>query len=102
MRLTKNQITAITESFKTLFAATDHLWLFGSRADDAQFGGDIDLYIETNETNSALVFKKRFELSALIQMKIGEQKIDIIINILASKKDKPIYKEARAKGILLV
>jgi len=36
MRLTKNQITAITESFKTLFAATDHLWLFGSRADDAQ------------------------------------------------------------------
>lgn len=102
MRLTQHQLDVIVESFKKLFSAHDHLWLFGSRVDDAQFGGDIDLYIETTETDASLVFNKKFKLSAMIQMKIGEQKIDVVINMLSSQKDKPIYQEARATGILLV
>jgi len=101
MRLTQTQMNAIVESFKTLFSDSDHLWLFGSRVDDTQFGGDIDLYIETTETDSTLVMSKKFKLSALIQMKIGEQKIDIVINKLSSHKHKPIYEEARNTGILL-
>jgi hypothetical protein len=102
MRLSQNQINAIVSSFKELFSDSDHLWLFGSRVDDTQFGGDIDLYIETTEMNSTLAYDKKFRLSALIQMKIGEQKIDIVINMLSSNKDKPIYVEARNTGILLV
>ncbi len=102
MRLTQYQIDAIIESFKTLFSAQDHLWLFGSRVDDAQFGGDIDLYIETIETDDSLVFNKKFIFSAMIQRSIGEQKIDVVINMLSAQKEKPIYQEARATGILLV
>jgi len=35
-------------------------------------------------------------------MKIGEQKIDIVINVVALKKHLPIYDEAKKTGIKLV
>ncbi len=102
MRLTKNQLTAITESFTEIFLPTDHLWLFGSRTDDTQRGGDIDLYIETHELDVAHAQQKRRLLSVAIQRRIGEQKIDIVLNILIRKQSLPVYTEAKNTGILLV
>ena len=40
MRLTPFQIDAIKEAFIKNFGEHDQLWLFGSRADDTQKGGD--------------------------------------------------------------
>jgi len=102
MRLTNEQRTAICESFEKLFFEGDSLWLFGSRTDDSLRGGDIDLYIETNQENATLVYDRRFKLSSDIQRKIGEQKIDIVINMLALGKTLPIHEEAQKTGILLM
>jgi uncharacterized protein with HEPN domain len=102
MRLTKKQLETICKNFNSLFFAGDTLWLFGSRTDDSKRGGDIDLYIETNQKNPDLVYEQHSKLSNNIQKEIGEQKIDIVINILSRDLQLLVYKEALKNGILLM
>ncbi len=48
IRLTTEEINSIKTIFTKYFSNKDHLWIFGSRVDPTQRGGDIDLYIESN------------------------------------------------------
>ncbi len=59
MRLTKKQLLSIKEPFKECFSFGDKLFLFGSRTDDSKKGGDIDLYIETDYSDTSAIFKKK-------------------------------------------
>lgn len=102
MRLTSQQLFAIKESFKECFSYGDTLWLFGSRVDDSKRGGDIDLYIETDVADGSSVFKKKLKFIGLLQRKIGEQKIDVVIKMASSANDLLIYREAQRTGILLM
>lgn len=102
MRLTEKQLTAIKEAFIAHFSKTDSLWLFGSRVNDAAKGGDIDLYIETNHSDGQELMQKKSHFSWDIQKKIGEQKIDIIINSLPSNHTLRIYDEAKTTGVKLL
>jgi len=102
MRLTKTQIKAIQDSFSTFFMKGDKIWLFGSRVDDSKKGGDIDLYIETNYNDLFIVTRKEIEFIANLKKIIGDQKIDIVINILPRNQQLPIYNEARNTGIQLL
>lgn len=102
MRLTSNEINIIKECFQAQFGEKDHLWLFGSRADDNARGGDIDLYIETESETLKEAFNKKFEFILSLNMRLGEQKIDIVLNVLTLKNDLPIYQIAKETGIQLV
>jgi len=82
MRLTDAQVKAIQDNFFVSFMEGDKIWLFGSRVDDSKKGGDIDLYIETNYSDLFIVTKKEIEFIANLKKIIGDQKIDIVINIL--------------------
>lgn len=80
VRLTSNEVAAIREVFERevgqLGAA--RLWLFGSRADPAARGGDIDLYVEVDaevDNPPALVRRLRRGL----EDRLGERRIDIVI-----------------------
>ncbi len=98
MRLSKYEINAIRESFKSVFEDAD-IYLFGSRVDDSLKGGDIDLYISLNypiSTKERLDKKSKFRIK--LEDKIGEQKIDIIIS---KDKSRLIEQEASQKGIKL-
>lgn len=77
MRLTDSDKKAIKETFFEIFE-DGKIYLFGSRADDTKRGGDIDLYISPS-SKTRLAFKKIDFLVALKQ-KIGEQKIDVVID----------------------
>jgi predicted nucleotidyltransferase len=52
------------------------IWLFGSRADDSQKGGDIDIGILSEKIDSM----KKLEIKINICEKIGEQKIDLLVS----------------------
>ena len=52
------------------------IWLFGSRADNSQKGGDIDIGILSKKINSM----EKLELKVNICEKIGEQKIDLLVS----------------------
>ena len=95
MRLTEFEIISIVESFRSNFKTGD-IYLFGSRVDDKQKGGDIDLYIDTQDSDDLL--DKKFNMLTQLKTKIGEQKIDIVIS---SDKKRPIEEEALKKGVKL-
>lgn len=48
MRLTEDQIRVVKLRAAEYFGPDADVWLFGSRVDDSERGGDIDLYIETS------------------------------------------------------
>jgi predicted nucleotidyltransferase len=102
MRLTEAQVKAIQDNFFVSFMEGDKIWLFGSRVDDSKKGGDIDLYIETNYSDLFIVTKKEIEFIVNLKKIIGDQKIDIVINILPRNQQLPIYNEARNTGIQLL
>ena len=77
MRLTEFEIKSILESFHLYFKTGD-IYLFGSRVDDTKKGGDIDLYIDTQDIDN--LFEKKLKMLSNIKSKIGEQKIDLIIS----------------------
>ena len=89
MRLTKEEIQAIKTTFKEVFVDGD-IYLFGSRVDDSKKGGDIDLYISTPQKKDLV--SKKIEFLVKLKQKIGEQKIDVVLdynnNFLIDKKAK--------------
>lgn len=97
MRLTeyqKNLIKTLTHKF---FGESAKVYLFGSRADDNKKGGDIDIYIETDK-NAGLLDKK-IDMLVELEKKMGERKIDLVINNFRSHL--PVFDVAKKEGILL-
>lgn len=68
MRLSEFEIKSIMSSFNTHFNS-GNIYLFGSRVDDTQKGGDIDLYIDTEDVDCLL--GKKLEMISDIKAKIG-------------------------------
>ena len=73
--------------------------LFGSRTDDNQRGGDIDLLIE-----SPAIIKNRIQLecklAARLYIKLGGRKVDVLIKDSLTPI-KPIHQHAMAHGVIL-
>ncbi|MFA5216252.1 nucleotidyltransferase domain-containing protein [Sulfuricurvum sp.] len=95
MRLTAFEHRSILTAFQEVFGEGD-IYLFGSRVDDHKRGGDIDLYIETN--NQAHLSEKKIRFLILLESLIGEQKIDVVFH---RDNDRLIEKEAKIKGVQL-
>ncbi len=74
MRLSRTEIEAISQTIRSLDDRA-RIRLFGSRADDAKRGGDIDLLILSEK----LTESDRGTIRLRLQEKLGEQKIDIVI-----------------------
>jgi predicted nucleotidyltransferase len=99
MRLTPDQIETIRRTTEEVFGATARVRLFGSRLDDSARGGDIDLLVEPG-LPIAEPERKRLELVARLQLRMGDQPIDVLI---AGQRVQPgdIYDLAARQGILL-
>ena len=100
IRLSEKDLNDIIASFKECFMDDDHLWIFGSRAHLEKRGGDIDLYIEPKFYESEKIYNARGKFWSMLQDKLGEQKIDIVIK--SPYLDLLIYKVAREEGVQLV
>jgi predicted nucleotidyltransferase len=101
MRLTTMEQDVIRHSFRQCFEVEDHLWLFGSRIHDQKRGGDIDLYVETH-LDAFQAIESKFSFLRMMEDKMGDQKIDIVLNILTLDSPQSIYKIAKIEGIQLV
>ena len=95
MRLTEFEKKTIKETAKSIFGSDTRVFLFGSRVDDNQKGGDIDIYIETNLDTS---LQDKIHFLSLLKTEIGDQKIDVVINS-PNKPVKDIFKIAKDNGI---
>jgi hypothetical protein len=102
VRLSTRDMIALEVEFRKHFLEHDHLWVFGSRADLTRKGGDIDLYIETTAkgVEEAVVMKEQFLYN--LQRKIGEQKIDLVLNMLNKPYPLSIHEVAKTEGIQII
>lgn len=101
MRLSPRQIDVIRQAALDTFGPATRVWLFGSRVDDSKRGGDIDLYIETDETDVARIVRDEMAFLAAIKMQLGEQKIDILVDYPTRTAHPPIFEIARQTGVRL-
>ncbi len=102
MRLTNYQLQSIKSAFLKNFTPQDHIWLFGSRVDEGQKGGDLDLYIEVANLDADVVAQKKISFLVDLKKMIGDQKIDVVINHLNHSAHLLIYDEAKNNGVKLI
>ena len=96
MRLSEDEQFKIKQAFSEVFEH-GQIYLFGSRVDDNQKGGDIDLYLDLEKNFEDVRYRKNSFLIKLDDY-LGEQKIDIIIS---KDKTRLIEQEALKWGIEL-
>jgi predicted nucleotidyltransferase len=102
VRLSDAELEALLKSFREFFLPEDRLWVFGSRAKMDKKGGDIDLYIETHNNDFNHVRFKEKEFIISLWNIIGEQKIDVVINMLSANKTLDIYEIAKSTGVRIL
>ncbi|MCX7101257.1 MAG: nucleotidyltransferase domain-containing protein [Methylobacter sp.] len=54
------------------------MYLFGSCVDDSKKGGDIDLFIRTEDKIE--IANKKLQFLAKLKRQLGEQRIDVVFN----------------------
>ena len=101
MRLSDQQRAIILTTVAETFGDGARVWLFGSRVDDAKRGGDIDLLVETDQTDADTLARSEISFLSRVQMRLGEQKIDVLLDYPSRKTRAPIFSIARQTGVLL-
>ena len=94
MRLASWEVREIKKAAKLLFGERVKVILFGSRVDDNKKGGDIDLYVITDNPS----YEKKGKFWIELQERLGEQKIDVI---LSEDSSRSIEKTALKEGVEL-
>lgn len=99
MRLSPTEARLIRETAEAHFGPGTVVRLFGSRADDARRGGDIDLHIIAGDPDRVnLENEIRFRVD--LEGAIGEQRVDLVLR-RPSDTETPTDRIAERNGIPL-
>ncbi|MDX8404971.1 MAG: nucleotidyltransferase domain-containing protein [Mariprofundus sp.] len=98
MRLSEEQQQHIHEAVCLVFGENAQVYLFGSRVDDSKRGGDIDLYLEVNDSPDW--FQRKLRLGVELVRRLGERKIDLLVHRHGTPKS-AIHQIAKASGVIL-
>lgn len=101
MRLDPTEIAAIKDIAARHFGADAGIWLFGSRLDDQRRGGDIDLLVESRLPDAGAVVQAEIGFLADIKQRIGERKIDVLVDFPSRSLRPPVFRVAREQGVRL-
>lgn len=101
MRLSEREIGIIKAAARRHFGADAEVRLFGSRVDDAKRGGDIDLYVSSHLINATEALHAEMAFWSDLQARLGDQRIDILVDYPANRNRPPIYQIARERGVRL-
>lgn len=99
MRLDPATQDLIKREVASMFGDGSEVRLFGSRTDDAQRGGDIDLLIHPARPVDNVVTAE-CRLTARLQIALGGRKVDVLLET-GKDKDQPVIQQAYRHGILL-
>jgi predicted nucleotidyltransferase len=99
MRLSEHARKLIRDTVLEVFGADAAVSLFGSRIDDEARGGDIDLLIELRQP-AADRERKTLQLIARLQLRLGDQPIDVLVLDPATERN-PVHEQALRTGVLL-
>ncbi|MAC47018.1 MAG: DNA polymerase III subunit beta [Oceanospirillum sp.] len=80
MRLSLQQTQQIASTLRQHFGSQSLVYLFGSHLDGQARGGDIDLYLEPETSDTNLIAKAMIKAKAALYQQLAEQKIDLVID----------------------
>lgn len=101
MRLSQPERDAIKQAAQESFEPGVVVRLFGSRALQDSRGGDIDLLIETQLHDPASIARAHTRFLSSLYARLGEQKIDVLIDYPKRRQRPAIFDLARAQGVVL-
>ncbi len=102
MRLNEQERIAIAQAATETLPSGARVSLFGSRTDDTRKGGDIDLLVETQHSVPAAQWvTQRSRFVARIWLRLGEQRIDVVLAKQGEADERPIVQQARKAAITL-
>lgn len=99
MRLSESSKQVIRQTVNEVFGPDVEVRLFGSRVNDDARGGDIDLLV-TSHTPVAEAEQKSLRLVARLQLRLGDQPIDVLV-VDPDTPQQAIHREAQRQGVLL-
>lgn len=99
MRLDDKTREIIKSEVASQLGAEAIVRLFGSRVDDKQRGGDIDLLIEPRQPLAHRI-QAECRLAARLYIRLGGRKVDVLIKD-PLKPPLPIHEQALRNGIVL-
>ena len=98
VRLSDYEVDAIKETAKKYFGENCRVFIFGSRADLEKRGGDIDIFIKT-ELGIKEIVRNRTKFLSELEVKIGEQKVDVVVYNTEVMKKELIHEIALKEGV---
>ncbi len=101
MRITETECRVQRDAAREAFGAESKVFLFGSRVDGARRGGDIDLLVKTGKRGHATIFASQLQFLAKVELALGEQKVDVLVDSPERKSLPEILRIARAQGVEL-
>jgi predicted nucleotidyltransferase len=99
MRLSEFEIESIISLASRHFGTDVQVFLFGSRTNNQQRGGDIDLLIR-NPNGEHLKTRAKINFITDLIMQIGDQKIDVVLDN-SNLKDSAFFRTIYQTGIQL-
>lgn len=99
MRLTVQTQQTIRQVVQEIAGPQASVLLFGSRLDDTERGGDIDLLV-VSPTHIDDCARKSLQIVARLQLKLGDQPIDVLI-VDPETVRLPVHVEALRTGVEL-
>jgi len=100
MRLSEFEIQAIQTLSKKHFGQMSRVFLFGSRVDDTLKGGDIDLFVSSDEA-SYLNIENKIRFLVDLKKTIGDRKIDVVLDTPSVRLRASFYKTIELSRIEL-
>jgi predicted nucleotidyltransferase len=100
MRLTESEIQIICNAAHVFYGDECNVYLFGSRTSDELKGGDIDLFIQSNDA-SKLSLKNKIHFLVEVKSKIGDQRIDVVYDKESTKAKTAFYDSIQRSCISL-
>ena len=95
MRLTGRQREEILRTAAEVFGDDATVTLFGSRVDDMDRGGDIDLMITTD---AATARRRKVRFLVRLKQRIGDRRIDVVLRTPDSR-EREIHRVASSEGV---
>jgi predicted nucleotidyltransferase len=101
MRLNETEQDVIKAAAHECFGPETSVRLFGSRVRQERRGGDIDLLVKTPLSDAAQISRAHTRFLAKLYERLGEQKIDVLIDHPGRATRPPIYDIAQRDGVML-
>lgn len=92
MRLQAEKVAKAIDVITSSYGDHVGIWLFGSRVDDKARGGDVDLYVESDDRDVMRLVRCKRKLVELFDLKV---------DLVVGDGSLPIHRIAKATGIRL-